>query len=53
MAFAQYRAALANIAANEANGENVHKDVAFLAMRTGMAYANVRQDVTETADLLG
>lgn len=52
MSHAAYRAALVNIATAEAEGEDVGRDIATVARSGGMDVSNVRQDVTEMADLL-
>lgn len=51
MAYNEYRAALVSIATRESEGEDVGHAIAVLARRTGMDAANVRQEVTEFAEL--
>ncbi len=47
MSHAAYRTAVATIAANELEGEDVEGRISYLAAQAGIDRANVRQDVTE------
>lgn len=51
MTHVAYRTALSNIAAAEAEGENVLGDIVRLAAMTGIPSATIRHEVTEIADL--
>lgn len=51
MSHAAYRAGIAHIAAAEADGEDVSRDIAFLASRSGVTVPMIRHEVTEHASL--
>lgn len=50
MSYAAYRAGISAIAAAEAEGEDVARDIAFLASRSGMTVSMIRHEVTEAQD---
>ena len=51
MSHTAYRTAIARIAAAEAEGEDVTRDIAHLAIRSGVTVPTIRHEVTEIADL--
>lgn len=51
MSHAAYRAGIASIAADEAEGEDVTARINQLASRSGVTPAMIRHEVTEFADL--
>lgn len=51
MAFADYRAGLARIAAAEADGQDVQGDIVQLARAARVTASTIRHEATEIADL--
>ena len=52
MAYEDYRLGITNLAQDEASGEDVSEGVSRLAGAAGIDPSNVRQDVTEAAELV-
>lgn len=52
MAYEDYRLGITNLAQDEASGEDVSEGVSRLAGAAGLDPSNVRQDVTEAAEMV-
>jgi hypothetical protein len=50
MSFDNYRAGIASIAADEADGQDVTARINWLASRSGVTPAMIRHEVTEAQD---
>jgi len=52
MSYSDYRSAILSLAQCEAEGEDIESDIASVASGAGLEPANVRNDVTEAAELV-